>query len=298
MAAQNMPVAEVDVTVELVRRLLADQHADLAALPLELVANGWDNAIFRLGDDLCVRLPRRQVAAALIDHEQRWLPALAPLLPIPIPVPLRTGRPGSGYPWSWSVCPWFAGEPAADVALADAPREARRLGEFVRALHQVASPDVPPNPFLRGGPIGALDDRFRDNVDQLEDPSLSARLLARWEQASSVDEWHGPGLWVHGDLHTANVVVADGAIGAVIDFGDIASGDPAVDLAIAWMLFGADDRAVFRQAAGDPVAVDDATWSRAEAWALHFGVLYVLHSGDNPRFQRMGRHLLAAVLAP
>lgn len=296
MAAQNMPTAEIDVTVGLVRQLLAHQHPDLAQRPPEFVANGWDNAIFRLGDDLCVRLPRRRVAARLVDHEQRWLPALAALLPIPVPAPVRIGTPAHGYPWSWSVCPWFDGEPAADTALAQPRHEAQRLGAFLAALHHPAPPEVSPNPFLRGGPVGALDARFRENVEQLDDPPLVARLLARWEQVASVEEWDGPGVWVHGDLHTANVVVSGRAIGAVIDFGDIAAGDPAVDLAIAWMLFEEDGRSVFRNAAGVDFPIDDATWSRAEAWALHFAVLYMLHSADNPRFRRMGRRLLAALL--
>lgn len=296
MAARNMPAAEVDVSADLVRHLLTEQHSDLAGLPLQLVANGWDNAIFRLGDDLCVRIPRRRMAAELVDHEQRWLPGLAPLLPIPIPAPIRAGRPGRGYPWAWSVCPWFDGEPAADVELADPAHDAGRLGAFLTALHRPAPPDVPPNPALRGGPIGALQQRFRDNVGHLDDPGLAERLLARWEQVTAVEEWSGPAVWVHGDLHTANVVAADGAIAAVIDFGDIASGDPAVDLAIAWMLFDEPERSLFREAAGSDLPVDDATWSRAEAWALHFGVLYVLHSADNPRFDRMGHHLLATLL--
>ena len=292
-----MPAAEVDVTEDLVARLLADQHPDLAGAPLQLVANGWDNTIFRLGDDLCVRLPRRRLAAALVDHEQRWLPALAPVLPIPVPAPVRAGRPGSGYPWSWSVCPWFDGVPAADTTLSDPRREARRLGEFLAALHRVAPPEVPPNSFLRGGPVGALDARFRSNVGRLGDAALGTRLLARWDRVAAVEEWAGPAVWVHGDLHTANVVVAGGEIGAVIDFGDIASGDPAVDLAIGWMLFDAHDRSAFRHAAGADLPVDDATWSRAEAWALHFAVLYVLHSADAPRFQRMGRGLVATLLS-
>lgn len=296
MGARNMPAAEFDVTVAVVQRLLADQHPDLAVLPLELVANGWDNAIFRLGDELCVRLPRREVAAALVDHEQRWLPALAPLLPIPVPEPVRSGVPALDYPWRWSVCPWFEGEPASDASVADPRLEAQRLGAFLAALHRAAPAELPPNPFLRGAPVGALDTRFRANIEQLDDPMLEARLRSRWEAVASAEAWEGPAVWVHGDLHTANVVVTDGAIGAVIDFGDLASGDPAVDLAIAWMLFDEEARSVFRRAAGVDLPIDDATWARAEAWALHFAVLYLLHSADNPRFRRMGEHLLAVLL--
>ena len=291
-----MPAAEIDVTEHLVRGLLVEQHPDLAGLPLAPVANGWDNAIFRLGDRLCVRLPRREMAAALVGNEQRWLGGLAPRLPIPVPAPIREGRPAGDYPWSWSICPWFDGEVAAEVALLDPVAEARRLGEFLAALHQAAPSEVPANPFFRGGPVAALTDRFRSNLEQLDDGSLREAALRRWQELAPFEEWDGPPLWVHGDLHTANVVVERGMVVAVIDFGDIAAGDPSVDLAIAWMLFEGDARDEFRRVAGTDVGIDDAMWRRAEAWALHFGVLYLIHSADNPRFTRMGGRLLGALL--
>jgi aminoglycoside phosphotransferase (APT) family kinase protein len=143
----NMPSAEVTIDEELVRRLLGEQHPDLGALDLALVANGWDNVLFRLGEHLCVRLPRRAAAAVLIEHEQRWLPSLAPTLPLPVPVPIRRGRPGAGYPWAWSVCRWLPGEIAAGRVVADQQREARRLGAFMAALHRTAPLDAPCNPF-------------------------------------------------------------------------------------------------------------------------------------------------------
>lgn len=292
-----MPAAEIDITQDLVSGLLIEQHPDLADLPLTLVANGWDNAIFRLGDELCVRVPRRAMAAALVVNEQRWLGALAPGLPIPVPAPVREGRPARDYPWSWSVCPWFDGDVAADVSLLDPVADARRLGEFLTALHRPAPGEVPANPFLRGGPVAALDDRFRSNLKLVDEPSLREAASRRWQELTPFEEWGGSPLWVHGDLHTANVLVDRGAIAAVIDFGDIAAGDPAVDLAIAWMLFDGGARDEFRRAAGTDVPVDDAMWRRAEAWALHFGVLYLIHSADNPRFTRMGTHLLGALLA-
>ncbi len=288
-----MPAAEVEVTEDLVRDLLVVQHPDLADLPLVVVANGWDNVILRLGRDLSVRVPRRQSAAALLVNEQRWLPELAPRLPVPVPVPVRRGAPTEFYPWHWSVCPWFDGDLAADVA--PAGRDvARQLGEFLAALHTSASEDVPANAALRGGPIAALVERFVGNVAALGTRIDAPAVLARWDQLSAVDEWSGDPQWLHGDLHTANVLLQDGSISAVIDFGDLGAGDPAVDLAIGWMLFDDRTRAVFRSARG---GVDDATWQRAQAWALHFAVLYLLHSADAPRFERMGRHLLARVMA-
>ena len=289
MAAQNMPAAEVDIDEGLVRRLLEDQHPDLAHLPLTMVANGWDNVIFRLGHEMTVRLPRRQLAADLVVNEQRWLPELAPRLPIPIPSPLRIGLPNDVFPWRWSIVPWFDGEVAADVALADPVAQAHRLGGFVAALHTPAPPEAPINAFLRGQPISELHTRVAANIERLGASIDGDAVATRFAELAGVDDWQGEPVWLHGDLHSANVLVRDGAICAVIDFGDVTSGDPAVDLAIGWMLFDAVARPAFRSSAG---AIDDATWSRAQAWALHFALLYLLHSADNPRFTRMGTHLL------
>jgi aminoglycoside phosphotransferase (APT) family kinase protein len=292
VAAQNMPAAEIDIDDGLVRRLLADQHPDLAGLPLTLVANGWDNAVFRLGGDLAVRLPRRQLGADLVVNEQRWLPELASRLPLPVPVPLRVGLPSGDYPWNWTVVAWFDGDVAADVTLAAPTFEARRLGGFVDALHAPAPADAPLNPF-RGQPIAELRPRVVTSIERLG-ASIDARAVAaRLDRLTDVDDWHDTPVWLHGDLHSANVVVRDGTICAVIDFGDITSGDPAVDLAIGWMLFDGAALDVFRASAG---TVDDATWSRAQAWALHFALLYLLHSADSPRFGRMGAHLLERVV--
>jgi aminoglycoside phosphotransferase (APT) family kinase protein len=292
VAAQNMPAAEIDIDDGLVRRLLDDQHPDLAALPLTLVANGWDNAIFRLGGDLAVRLPRRQLGADLVVNEQRWLPELASRLPLPVPVPLRVGLPSDDYPWNWTVVAWFDGDVAADVGLVDPGLEARRLGRFVDALHITAPADAPVNPF-RGQPLAELHPRVIDSIGRLGDSIDAAAVAACLDRLADVDDWHEAPVWLHGDLHSANVVVRDGTICAVIDFGDITSGDPAVDLAIGWMLFDGAALAEFRASAG---TVDVATWSRARAWALHFALLYLLHSADSPRFGRMGTRLLERVV--
>ena len=296
MAAQNMPAAEVDVTEDLVRRLLAEQHPDLAERALVLVANGWDNVIFRLegGDDaaLTVRLPRRQLGADLVANEHRWLPELALRLPIAIPAPVRFGEPSDEYPWKWSVCPWFDGDVAADVAPDDLGREAQRLGAFLAALHTPAPSDAPHNAY-RCGPATEPRPRFEAAVQRLGPLVDGARVRARWEELASVEEWDGEAVWLHGDLHTANVIVRHGVISAVIDFGDVTAGDPAVDFAIGWMLFDEEDRQSLRTATG---GVDDATWSRAEAWALHFAMMYLLHSADSERFERMATALLARLL--
>ncbi|MGB0111727.1 MAG: aminoglycoside phosphotransferase family protein [Ilumatobacteraceae bacterium] len=298
MAAQNIPAAEFDVTEDVVRSLLVAQHPDLADRSLALVANGWDNVIFRLGDDLVVRMPRRQLGADLVEHEQRWLPDVAARVQIDIPVPVRHGVPSDEYPWKWSVCPWFVGTVAADAELRDPLAEARRLGNFVAALHTPAPAVAPRNTFRRGQPVRELTQRVDANVEVLGDLIDGDDVRARFHELASVGEWAHAPQWVHGDLHSANVIVSDGKISAVIDFGDITAGDPAVDLAIAWMLFDPVSRAVFRRTAGGAVSIDEATWSRAQAWALHFALVYLLHSADNERFARMGSALLRAAIVP
>jgi aminoglycoside phosphotransferase (APT) family kinase protein len=288
-----MPAAEVDVDEELVHALLAAQHPDLAGQPLRLLANGWDNVSYRLGPDLVVRLPRREVAAVLMEHEQRWLPVLAPRLPLPIPAPVRIGRPQGAYPWSWSIVAWRPGRIAAETAIADPAGEARRLGAFTAALHRPASADAPVNP-VRGGPLRERAVAVEERLERLAAVVDVPAVRARWGESVAAAPWSGPPVWLHGDLHTANLLVEDGAISAVIDFGDITGGDPATDLAVAWMLFEPDDRATFREACGTS---DDDTWRRARGWALHFALAYLAHSADNALMAGIGRGALDAVLA-
>jgi aminoglycoside phosphotransferase (APT) family kinase protein len=297
-----MPEAEVDLSAEVVRSLLVDQHPDLADLPIVELANGWDNVIYRLGDELTVRLPRREMAAGLVENEQRWLPSLAERLPIAIPAPVRFGRPALGYPWSWSINPWFDGDVAAESGLTDSTTEARRLGGFLVALHVVAPIDAPPNPY-RGHFIGRNTPVIFERVDQIV-PELdalvdggAAAVRARWTELVDVAPFDGSPVWLHADLHTANVLVQSGRITAVLDFGDVCAGDPATDLAIAWMLFDEADREVFRVSVGEGgQVVDDATWQRGQAWALHFAITYLAASGDNARMHAIGQRLITALL--
>jgi len=294
--AEPTPAAEVDIDAALVRALLDEQMPDLAPLRLRLVANGWDNAIFRLGDDLVVRLPRRALAADLVGHEQRWLPALAAVLPLPIPAPARAGvaSPSLGYPWRWSVCPWLPGAVALGAAIDDPLDAARTLGRFVAALHRPAPDDAPRNPF-RGIPLAHRAARLHEGVERLgAQLTDSAEVLDAWDALVDTPPWTRPPVWLHGDLHPANVLVDHGRVSAVIDFGDLASGDPATDLAIAWMLFDDPDaRVAFRRAAG---AVDDDTWTRARGWALALGVAILAGSADNDAFTRLGHATVSAAV--
>ena len=291
--ANVMPAAEVDISVELVRALLAEQHPDLGDLPLVLVGEGWDNVMYRLGDEYGVRMPRRQIAAPLIENEQRWLPLLAPTLPLAIPAPIRRGEPGLGYPWRWSVVPWFDGTNAEEADLRDPFEAATSLGWFVRALNVPASSDAPHNPY-RAVPLADRHDVTVDRISQLADEIDAPRITAVWDELCATPVYDGPPLWIHGDLHPANVVVRDGVITAVVDFGDISAGDRAVDLAGGIMLFEGAALATFRLSAA--AEDDDDLWRRAYGWALVHSLACLANSADNVQLNAIGRRTLAAVL--
>jgi len=291
MTSGTRPAAEHAIDETLVRGLLADQHPDLADLPLREVASGWDNVIYRLGERWSVRLPRRALGARLIEHEQRWLPELAPRLPLPVPVPVRRGRPGRGYPWRWSVCAWLEGDTAADASL-DLPQAMRDMAGFVAALHAPAAADAPPNPY-RGGALSSRSDLLRQHLAVLGGALDGRAVRERWEHALAAPAHEGPPRWLHGDLHPANLVVRDARLAGVLDFGDLTGGDPATDLAVAWMLLPAGLRRRFRVEVGD---VDDATWRRARGWALSHAVACLASSSDDARMRGVGARTLAGVL--
>lgn len=284
----NMPAAEVLVDEALVRALLEEQFPAWSGLPLTPLAFGWDNVVLRLGDELLVRLPRRAMAAELVAHEQRWLPELAGRLPLPVPAPVGFGRPGCGYPWSWSVVPWLPGVVAESADALDLAGAAVALGEFVVALGSVEAPvDAPVNPY-RGVPLA---DRAAVTEERIAALGLGDEVTALWREALAVPAWSGPARWLHGDLHPANLLVEGGRLSAVIDFGDVCSGDPACDLAVAWMLLPPAERAVFRSVVG----ADEAVWARARGWALSLAVAILSNSADNALMARIGRRTLEAV---
>ncbi len=290
-----MPASEVDIDVELVAGLIVDQHPDLAGRALVPLARGWDNESFRLGDDLVVRLPRRAAAVPLVDHEHRWLGELALGLPLPIPAPVRIGRPGRGYPWAWTIVPWLAGAPWESTPPSDTRLAGRQLGAFLAALHRRAPSDAPHNPF-RGVPLAERAERFDAGLFVLGSRVDAGRCRKVFAELRSAPAWDGAPVWLHGDLHPLNLLVDGGALSAVVDFGDVCAGDPATDLAVAWMLLPRVDRVAFRQAAGAERVVDDATWQRSRAWALVLAVAYLASSDDNPEMAAIGRRTLGAVL--
>ncbi len=308
MAVNRMPAADVEVSADLVRRLLADQHPELARLPVGFLANGWDNELYRVGDELVARLPRRALGAQIIKNEQRWLPGLAPRLPLPIPYPERTGVPACGYPYPWSVVRYLPGVPAARASSFDLDAAAAAVGGFLGALHVPAPADAPANP-SRGVPLAERAGTFAANLaliggqDQADrDAVLRVRdgVLRVWDAALAAPRYDGPPVWLHGDLHPANILVNDGQVSGVIDFGDITAGDPAGDLSVAWMLLPLDCRADFwsayQAAGGASGLVDDALWARARGWALNLAVVFLAHSEDNPVLRDVGRRTLSAVL--
>jgi aminoglycoside phosphotransferase (APT) family kinase protein len=291
-----MPAADVEVSADLVRRLLADQHPDLARLPVEFLANGWDNELYRVGAGLVARLPRRALGAQIITNEQRWLPGLAPRLPLPIPSPERTGVPACGYPYSWSVVPYLPGVPAAQASCFDPAAAAAAVGGFLGALHVPAPAEAPANPF-RGVPLAERASTFAANLALIDGQVDRDAALRAWVAALAAPGYYGPPVWLHGDLHPANILVNDGLVSGVIDFGDITAGDPASDLSVAWMLLPASGHASFwsaYQAAGGRAG--DAVRARARGWALNLAVVFLAHSEDNPVIRQVGRRTLSTVL--
>ena len=290
------PPAEVSIDRSLVSALLQEQHTDLAHLPLTEIGEGWDNKLFRLGDDLAVRVPRRAASAALIQQEQRWLPQLSQQLPLPVPVPLRVGRPGCGFPWSWSVVPWFPGQSALLAPPEDLATTAVALGQFLHALHQPAPAHAPHNPW-RGVPLTTRAKTLREHLQRVDGLVNRAAVLDLWERVLSTPPWSGPPLWIHGDLHPGNLLVRDGRLSAVIDFGDLAAGDPATDLSVIWMLLPPSARSSFRVAArGEFDSLDDDTWMRARGWALALGLAYLAASRDDEAMGALGRATIDAAL--
>lgn len=287
-AKHGVPASELDVDSALVQTLLRTQHPDLADLPVTPLANGWDNFMFRLGAALIVRLPRRTASAALVASEQTWLPRLAPALSLPVPVPVRVGVPDGHFPWSWSIVPWFAGEPADTARLSC--EQAQLFARFLRELHQHAPADAPSSA-VRGVPLQQRATAIAERMERLRvvSPNITPRIDAAWQRALEAAA-HDERRWLHGDLHALNVLVSEGRISAVIDWGDLTAGDEATDLASAWTLF-ADPEA--RRALLRGYAPSAACLARALGWGIGFGAM-LLDAGlvNSPRLAAIGRATL------
>jgi aminoglycoside phosphotransferase (APT) family kinase protein len=293
-----MHADELDIDEALVGRLIAGQFPQWARLPVRRVrSSGTDNAIFRLGDALAVRLPRIHWAVDQVAKEQQWLPRFAPRLPLAVPVPLARGEPDEGYPHDWSVVPWLAGDNATAASLPDLLRAAADLARFLLALRRLETSGgpLPADPTTgRGVPLAARDGYTRSAVAGLGSLVDGAAVTAAWEAALAAPAWDGSPVWIHGDLQPGNLLADRGRLSAVIDWGSLGLGDPACDLIIAWTLFSGESRAAFRAS----LDVDDATWARGRGWALSIALValpYYLET--NPAITAASRQAIASVLA-
>ncbi|MFO2485856.1 aminoglycoside phosphotransferase family protein [Legionella pneumophila serogroup 9] len=252
---------------KLVCRLIASQFPHYSNLPVKPVAvGGWDNRTFHLGKDMLVRLPSAEQYELQVEKEQQWLPQLASLLPVPIPTPLAKGMPGEGYPWKWSIYRWLEGETIVSANLSNLNEIAKDLATFLTAFHQIDSSGGPKpgmHSFYRGGDLKIYDPETRQAIDYLKGKIDTDHATEIWETALNTS-WQGTPVWVHGDISAGNLLVKNGKLCAVIDFGQLSVGDPACDLAITWTLFAGDSRKIFREM----LALDKGTWFRGQAWAL------------------------------
>ena len=293
MADSRMHVDEVETDEALVGRLLAAQFPRWADLPIQPVSStGTDNALYRLGDEMLVRLPRIHWAVGNVEKEYHWLPKLAPHLPLAVPVPLAKGEPGAGYPWPWAVYRWLAGEHTTIDSIAHPQQAALDLAGFITALQQIDATDGPPGG--RGKPLALRDEETRKAIVALHSMIDTHAATAAWEAALQATAWDRAPVWFHGDLLPGNLLFQQGRLSAIIDFGTLGVGDPACDLMVAWNTLPAESRSVFRDALG----VDDATWARGRGWALWQALVFIpYYRHTNPVGVAYAQRTLEEVLA-
>lgn len=285
----SFPPAEIHVDVATVRWLLEVDCPSLACGAISLVDEGWDNFTYRVGNQYAVRLPRRKAAVGLLANEQNWLPILAPRLPLATPVPMHIGKPGTLFPWPWSVVNWIPGNTAEHHCFT--PADVSLLVKTLIALHQPA-PETAPRSSFRGVSVRTKDHLVQERLYGLEQrgEAIARRLAAVWRDACLAPET-GQRVWLHGDLHSRNVVIHESRLAGLIDWGDLNGGDPATDLACAWTLI---EEAPLRRAFLEAYAADKELVKRAKGWAIHMG-LAMAASGE-PRHVSMGRAALDRVL--
>lgn len=297
MPDSEVEADRIDIDASLVRRLVAAQFprwADLPITPVEF--GGWDNRTFHLGDDMSVRLPSAAQYALQVEKEHQWLPRLAPLLPVPIPVPLAMGLPSDPFPRHWSIYRWIDGETATVERIADLSGFAVALARFLIALQRADATGGPapgPHNFFRGGPVATYDGEARKAIASLDGEIDADAAIEAWE-AALASTWDRPPVWVHGDVSAGNLLVKEGRLSAVIDFGSSAVGDPACDLYIAWTFLEGKSRDTFRAA----LPFNEATWARGRGWTLWKALITLAeHHKTSPTKAEIARRVIDEVLA-
>jgi len=289
----KMHDGEVDIDAGLVGRLVAAQFPQLAGLPVSAVRPaGTVNAIYRLGDHLCARLPRVQQYADDLADEWRWLPWLAPHLSLRVPEPVGQGHPAGGYPFPWAIYRWIDGQPYADELVEDERQAAADLARFVAELRTIDPVAGAPRAGRR--PLRELDPATRAAIDASRNVIDRGAVTAAWERALEAPAWEGAPVWIHTDLLRPNLLLDGGRLSAVIDFGGAGVGDPAADVIAAWSVFGPTGREAFRGV----LDVDDGTWNRARGFALHQAAMIIPYYPEtNPGFVALARRTVHEVLA-
>jgi aminoglycoside phosphotransferase (APT) family kinase protein len=290
-AQAKMHAGEIDIDISLVRRLLREQFPHLSQYSLTAVrSTGTVNEIYRLGDELCVRLPRLEAWAESMDNEWSWLPKLAPHLSLRIPQPIARGEPAGGYPCPWAIYRWIEGIPYQDDLICDERQAAQDLAHFILELRGVDSQGAP-----HGGrpPLAELDAETSIAIESSRGAIDTETASAAWRRCLEAPAWDGKPVWIHGDLLKSNLLLQDGRLNAVIDFGEAGIGDPAADVVPAWSVFNKAGRETFRQV----LDVDDAAWSRARGYALHQALMIIPYYPDtNPEFVTMAKRTVEEIL--
>jgi aminoglycoside phosphotransferase (APT) family kinase protein len=299
MSSKNkMHAGEIDIDVALVSRMIASQFPQWAKLPIIKVDSaGTDNAMYWLGNDMVIRLPRIHWAIEQVEKEHQWLPKLAPKLPLTIPTPLAKGKPDDGYPWHWSVYKWIDGENATIDRLKDKAQAAKALAQFIATLQSIDATNGPSpgsHNSNRGIQLAARDAHTRDVIHSLKGSLDIDTATAAWEAALNAPVYQDTPVWIHGDIQSSNLLAVEGRINAVIDFGCLGIGDPACDLMVAWNLFSVETREVFRKT----LSVDDATWTRGCGWALSVGLIALpYYAKTNLVLAKIAQYTIDEVLA-
>jgi aminoglycoside phosphotransferase (APT) family kinase protein len=283
------PIAEFQIDELVVARILRAQHPDLGGGDLTFVGEGFDNSLWRLGSEHLVRLPRHRVAVELLRRELRWVPELADRITLPIPSPVRVGEPSPTFDAPWSIVPWFEGEPCDVSPITRVVDASRRLGGFLREMHQPA-PIAAPTSEVRGVPLARRQASFDDQLAKAAHLVDHEATRAVWAQGLTATPWSSDPLWLHGDVHPGNILLVDGTISAVIDFGDLCAGDPASDLASAWLVLPEAGFSAFKESYGQ---LDRMLERRALAWAVLFGLLFInLGAGGREGYEEIGHNAL------